>query len=167
MVSTLVAMMLVASTPDSVLVPVSPDTVAPVVSMPDSAAPHRVVRQFEPIVVEGGRRSDPGSLETAYPMPARALRTLPVDRLVDAVALQAGVVVMGEDLHVRGGRAGELTVSTLGVPLNDPLWGRPMEMPLLAVRSAELLEGGLDADHRGALAGELDVQTEVPTPRFA
>src|SRR5207249_4874038 len=33
------------------------------------------------------------------------------------------------------------------------------------VRSADLLAGGLDADHAGALAGELDVQTETPTAR--
>ncbi len=131
----------------------------------DTTPPPRIVRQFEPIVVEGGRRSDPGSIETVYSMPAKQLRSLPVDRLLDAVALQAGVVAVGEDLHVRGGRTGELSVSTLGIPLNEPLWGRPMELPLLAVRSAELLEGALDADHRGSLAGEMDVQTEVPTAR--
>jgi hypothetical protein len=129
----------------------------------DSAASRKIVREFEPIVVEGGRRSDPGSIETVYTLPARTLRSLPVDRLVDAVALQAGVVAVGEDLHVRGGRTGELSVTTLGIPLNDPQWGRPMEVPLFAVRSVELLEGGLDADHQGALAGEMDVQTEVPT----
>src|SRR2546428_2638597 len=145
---------------------VFPSPSPPVATVPaDSAASQRIVRQFEPIVVEGGRRSDPGSIETVYSIPARVLRGLPVDRLADAVALQAGVVAVGEDLHVRGGRAGELTVSTLGVPLNDPISGLPMELPLLAARSAELLEGGLDADHRGALAGELDVQTEVPTAR--
>ena len=64
---------------------------------------------------------------------------------------------------MRGGRAGELTVSVLGVPLNDPQTGRALELPLFAVRNADLLVGGLDADHVGSLAGELDVQTDVPT----
>ena len=131
----------------------------------DSLAHARIVRRFDPIVVEGGRRADPGSNETVYTLPERFLRSLPVDRLVDAVALEAGVVARGEDLHVRGGRSGELLVSTLGVPLNDPQFGRALELPLFAVRSVDLLAGGLDADHAGSLAGELDVQTEVPTGR--
>ena len=66
----------------------------------DSLAHARIVRRFDPIVVEGGRRADPGSNETVYTLPERFLRSLPVDRLVDAVALEAGVVARGEDLHV-------------------------------------------------------------------
>ncbi len=130
---------------------------------PDTTRSPRIVRRFPTVVVEGGRRADPASLETAYPLASRSLRELPVDRLADAVALQPGVVATGEDLHVRGGRPGELTVSVLSIPLNDPLTGRPMEIPLLAVRQAELLEGVLDADHRGSLAGELAIETEAPT----
>ncbi|MFN8588372.1 MAG: TonB-dependent receptor [Candidatus Eisenbacteria bacterium] len=88
-----------------------------------------------------------------------------MDRLVDAIGLQAGVVVTGEDLHVRGGRAGELATTLAGVSLNEPGRHVAMEVPLLALRSAELLAGGLDADHQGSLSGELDLQTEVPFER--
>lgn len=131
----------------------------------DSTARHRIVREFEPVVVVGGRLTDARSIEAVHPISRESLRRLAVDRFTDAVGLQAGVVALGEDLHVRGGRAGELTVSVLGVPLNEPRRGTPMEFPLFAVRSAELLSGGLDADHTGSLAGELDVQTELPPAR--
>ena len=131
----------------------------------DSTLRHRIVREFEPIVVVSGRRADPRSIEAVQTISREHLRRLAVDRFSDAVGLRAGVVAQGEDLHVRGGRAGELAVSVLGVPLNEPRRGTPMEVPLFAVRSAELLAGGLDADHNGSLAGELDVQTEVPTER--
>ena len=125
----------------------------------------RVVREFDPVTVVGGRRADRKSVEVVHAITREELRRLPVDRLVDAVGLQAGVVVTGEDLHVRGGRAGELATTLAGVSLNEPLRAVPMEVPLLALRSAELLSGGLDADHQGSLAGELDVQTEVPADR--
>ncbi len=137
-------------------------------ALPDSAAVDstttpRIVRSFEPITVVGDRFSDPRSTETVQHVPPGSLRLLAVDRLVDAVGLQAGVVVTGEDLHVRGGRTGELVTSVAGVPLNEPRRGTPMEVPLFAVRSVDLLTGGLDADHAGSLAGELDLETERPT----
>ena len=162
------AALIFASVSTATPAPPAPDEPAIASSVPaDSATSRRIVRLFEPIVVEGGRRADPGSTETVYPMSSRALRALPVDRLVDALALQPGIVAVGEELHVRGGRTGDFTISTLGVPLNDPQGGRPMELPLFALRSADLLSGGLEADHTGSLAGELDVQTEVPTPKPA
>jgi len=133
----------------------------------DTTAAPRIVREFPPVTVVGGRFADAGSIETVQPLGGEAIRRLPVDRFVEAVGLKAGVVAIGEALHVRGGRAGELNVSVLGLPLNEPRRGTPMELPLFAVRAADLLTGGLDADHAGSLAGELDVQTEVPTARPA
>lgn len=131
----------------------------------DSAASRRVVRRFEPIVVEGGRFADPRSIESVQPVSGASLRRLPIDRLADAVGLKAGVVAIGADLHVRGGRTGELATTLEGVPLDEPRRGAAMEVPLFALRGAELLTGGLDADHAGSLAGELELQTEVPTAR--
>jgi hypothetical protein len=154
MFAPLAALLLAASTTS----PTAPDSTAA-----DTAAHRRIVREFEPIVVVGGRRTDPRSIEMVQPITTESLRHLAVDRFSDAVGLQAGVVASGEDLHVRGGRAGELVVSVAGVPLNEPRRGVAMEVPLFAVRTAELLSGGLDADHAGSLAGELDVQTELPT----
>lgn len=135
------------------------------VTADSSARPHRIVREFAPVVVEGGRFSDPASLETVHSISREALRRLAVDRFTGAIALRAGVVATGEQLHVRGGRSGELAFTVEGVPLNEPGRGSAMEVPLFAVRSADLLSGGLDADHAGSLAGEVEVHTETPTPR--
>jgi len=134
----------------------------------DSAASDttRIVREFAPITVQAGR-VDPGSIESVHRLGGRVARALPVDRTFDAIATQAGVVARSGDLHVRGGRVGQLVVTTSGVPLGDPQDGRPFEVPLFAVRSAALLAGGLDADRAGALAGELEIETESPTERPA
>lgn len=128
----------------------------------DTLPSRRIVREFEPVTVFGDRLSDPRSIESVQRIDRESIRRLAVDRLVEAVGLQAGVVAIGGDLHVRGGRAGELVVSIAGVPLNEPGRGTPMEVPLFAVRAAELITGSLDADHTGSLAGELDLQTEQP-----
>jgi hypothetical protein len=137
-------------------------------SSPDSARSSRVVREFGVVEVAGSRLSDAGAVQGVHTLSAQTIRRLPLDRFTDAIGLMPGVVVSGEDLHVRGGRAGELAVSLAGVPLNDPQFGGAPEVPLFALRVADLLTGPIDADRAGSLAGELDVQTEVPsaTPRW-
>ena len=105
---------------------------------------------------------DLASARTVRVLTAPALALLPVDRLADAVALQAGVVAQGGELHVRGGRAGELAVVVAGVPLAEPLRDRPFELPLLAVERAELVSGGLGGRDGGTLAGLLEVRTVAP-----
>ena len=125
----------------------------------------RVVRHFPAVEVSASRVSDLRSNATVHTVSADALRDLPVTSLTQALALQPGVVAVGEDLHVRGGRAGETQVTLAGLTLNEPLRDRAPEFPLLAVQRADLLAGGLDAEYTGALAGVLDVHTINPTER--
>jgi TonB-dependent receptor-like protein len=134
-------------------------------AVPDTAvgAP-RVVREFPPVDVRA-LFSDTRTSQTVREIPVDALRAYPADRLADLVALQPGVVAEGEDLHVRGGRAGETRVVLDGVTLNEPLRHRPMELPLLALRGAELVSGAPESRHVGALAGVLDLHTIDPGER--
>jgi outer membrane receptor protein involved in Fe transport len=140
--------------------PIADSTAAP----RDTTPSPRVVRRFDEIVVQAPFH-DLRSSETVH-LVGRSARALPVDRLRDLIALKAGVVARGENLHVRGGRAGELSVLLEGIELNEPLRHRPMEIPLVAVRSADLLTGGFDAEYGGALAGVLEVHTVDPGERF-
>ncbi len=135
-------------------------------SLPAGSRLPRVVRLSE-LIVRGTRIHDPLSSATVHMIPASVVRSLPVDRVSELFALAAGVVARGEDLHVRGGRAGESRVVLRGITLNDPLRGRPMELPLLAVRDAELASGGLDASDGGALAGVLRLRTLEPGERWS
>ena len=135
-------------------------------SLPLGSRLPRVVRLAE-LLVRGARIHDPLSSSTVHLIPASVVRTLPIDRVSELFALEAGVVARGEELHVRGGRAGESRVLLRGIALNDPLRGRPMELPLLAVRDAELAGGGLDASDGGALAGVLRLRTLDPDERWS
>ena len=135
-------------------------------SLPAGSRLPRVVRLSE-LIVRGMRIHDPLSSATVHMIPASVVRTLPIDRVSELFALTAGVVARGEDLHVRGGRAGDSRVVLRGIALNDPLRGRAMELPLLAVRDAELASGGLDAGDGGALAGVLRLRTLDPGERWS
>ena len=133
----------------------------------DSAAvtPRRIVRQFPPVTVRAPLH-DMRSSESVQMVSGALLRALPVDRLSDLFALKAGVVVVGEELHVRGGRAGETRVYLSGIDLADPVRGRAAELPLLALRSAEVITGAPDAEFGGALAGVLNAATVDPGERL-
>jgi outer membrane receptor protein involved in Fe transport len=131
------------------------------VAAPDTAhaAPRRVVKRLEEVVVRASRLADPLSSQSVHSVSREALRELPVDRLADALSLKAGVVAVGEQLHVRGGRAGDAQMTLEGVPLGEALRGRPMELPRLALESADVVSGGLDAEYGGALAGVIPLRT--------
>ncbi len=144
-----------------------------VLSVPPASSPadtsradsSRVVRTFEPVEVHAEPFGDPASTETTYRVVKESLERLPIDRLQQRLALEAGVVARGEDLHVRGGRAGELETTLDGIVLNEPFRGGAPELPLGAIVSAELLSGGMDADVGGALAGTVAIQTRRPDGR--
>jgi hypothetical protein len=183
-VETLLAVWLSLSAPASVA---AADSTAPPTADPSAASPRapaadtstarprtpaadlpeaspRIVRRFPPIEVHA-LLHDMRSSETVHLVPGSALRTLPVDGLADVLALQPGVVAQAEELHVRGGRAGETAVSLDGMGLNEPLRYRAMDVPLLALRDAELVSGAPEAQHGGGLAGVLVLHTLDPGER--
>jgi outer membrane receptor protein involved in Fe transport len=137
---------------------------------PMAAAPpdtSRVVRTLEAFDVRGAALNEPLSTESVHLMSRDAFRTWPVDRVAALISLKPGVVASGEDLHVRGGRAGEIETFIGGIRLNDPLRGRAIELPLFAIESAELLSGGMDADFGGGMAGAVSLRTREPDARPA
>ncbi len=157
----LLALVLAAS--DSAAV--SDSIAAPAVS--DTAASQRVVRRLEEVVVRASPLHDMLSSESVQIVTRQDLQSLPVDDLTQAIALKAGVVAQGEELHVRGGRAGETQLLVRGIGLNESRRGRPMELPLLALESADLVSGGLDPEHGGALAGVVQAPTIDPGARWS
>jgi len=168
----LLAAFLALAAADSSAVPVpvpGPDSVA--AGAPATAPPATArdtvheVRRFPPIEVTASRLHDLRSNATVHTVSPDALRDLPITGLGEALALQPGVVAVGDDIHVRGGRAGETQWTVNGLVLNEPLKDRAPELPLLAIQRADLLAGGLDAEYAGALAGVLDVRTMNPGPR--
>ncbi len=123
-----------------------------------------MVREF-PAVEVRALLDDLRSSETVHTISGETMRALPVDRLAEVLELKPGVVAQGEELHVRGGRSGELAVTLDGMSLREPLRGRPMAVPMNALESAELVSGAPDAQHGGGIAGALNLRSADPAER--
>ena len=75
-------------------------------------------------------------------------------RLIDAIAGQPGIVVHGGEMHVRGGRAGEVDYLLDGISMRSPMDNRfSMELPLGAISNAAMMTGGLSVEYGNAMSG--------------
>jgi len=153
-----------ASPADTLSAPRDTAAVRSATAAPPADSTARIVRTLAPVEVRA-LLPDMLSSQTVHAVGAATLRDLPVRDLADAIALQSGVVAQAGELHVRGGRAGETTVSLEGMLLNDPTRGRPVPVPLLALRRADLVSGAPDASFASGLAGTLDLATVDPPAR--
>ncbi|NNF06181.1 MAG: TonB-dependent receptor [Candidatus Eisenbacteria bacterium] len=95
------------------------------------------------------------------------LERLPVDTFAEAVALKSGVVAQGDQLHFRGGRAGEVQYQIDGIPVNDPLVGGTVDVATVAVSDSEILLGGFDAEHGNAQSGVVNIITQEGGDHFS
>lgn len=132
----------------------------------DLGGGERVVKQVEEITVTAQKLIDTKTSTTKQSVSAEALKDLPVENLREAVALKAGVVATGGELHFRGGRAGEVKFQLDGVEVSDPLFGRGASVANLAVASADVLSGGFDAEYGNALSGIVNIQTREGGQQF-
>ncbi len=126
----------------------------------------KVVKSFEEVEVRAEKRIDTKSSTTKQSITADKLKEIPVDNLREAVAVKAGIVAQGGELHFRGGRGGEVKFQFDGVEVSDPLFGRGANIATLAVAGTDVLSGGFDAEYGNALSGVVSVSTKEGTERF-
>jgi outer membrane receptor protein involved in Fe transport len=126
----------------------------------------KVVKTIDEIEVRAEKRIDTKSSTTKQQITAEALKDIPVDNLREAVAVKAGVVAQGGELHFRGGRSGEVKFQFDGVEVSDPLFGGGASIATLAVAGTEVLSGGFDAEYGNALSGVVSVTTKEGTEKF-
>jgi hypothetical protein len=99
---------------------------------------------------------------TARRIGSDEIGNLPVDDIVELVALQPGVVKEDNTIHIRGGRAGDTQFYVDGVSVNDPLsagrYGVALNEDL--VNEIEVLTGGFSAEYGQAVSGVVNVSTK-------
>jgi outer membrane receptor for ferrienterochelin and colicin len=95
------------------------------------------------------------------------LEEMPVDDVLDAVALKAGIVKQGDEMHVRGGRSGEVQIQIDGVAVDDPLGGGTVSVGLLGTSGSEIVSGGMDAEYGDAQSAVINISTKEGGRRFA
>jgi|GEM_PF-321072 len=94
------------------------------------------------------------------------LESMPVDNVLDAVGLKAGIVKSGDEMHVRGGRSGEVQVQIDGVAVDDPLGGGTVGVGLLGTSGSEIVSGGMDAEYGNAQSAVINITTKEGGRRF-
>jgi len=126
-----------------------------------------IVAQTEVIDVTAERKMvDVKSSDVSHAVSGDELEELPVDNIEEALALKTGIVKTGDELHVRGGRGGEVTYLIDGVPVNDPLGGGSISVGMLGASDSKIITGGMDAEYGNAQSAVVDVSTRTGTNTY-
>ncbi len=88
------------------------------------------------------------------------VQNMPVDDIIEAVGLKAGIVKTGDDMHVRGGRSNEVQIQIDGVPVSDPLGGGSVDVGTLGTSGSEIVSGGMDAEYGDAQSAVINIATK-------
>lgn len=90
-----------------------------------------------------------------------------VNTVEDALSTQAGVVSVGGQIFVRGGRSNEVKYYVDGLPVTDPLsGGNSMNVSLASLEDVSLLSGGFDAEFGNAQSGVVQLTTKEGSPKI-
>lgn len=124
-----------------------------------------VVKQFDVFTVTGDAiMVEVRETEMVQTIGSEQLTDYAVDTVEEAVGRQAGVVSRGGELHVRGGRSGEISFRVDGVAVDDPLGGGALSVSTFSVASVQTVTGGQDPEYGNALSGVVNIQTREGNP---
>jgi outer membrane receptor for ferrienterochelin and colicin len=90
----------------------------------------------------------------------KQIEALPVSTFTDLLALQAGVIGEGSNLHIRGGRSNEVAYMIDGTYVQDPLLGGlAAQINNDAIQEMSLMSGTFNAEYGNALSGVVNIVT--------
>ena len=82
------------------------------------------------------------------------IETMPVSSIIDVLQRQAGVSTVGGEIHIRGGRSGEVAFLLEGASVRSPVTNAyTANVPLSAIAEAPTVTGGFGAEYGNALSG--------------
>jgi hypothetical protein len=92
---------------------------------------------------------------------ADLIAQLPVTEISDVLQLQAGIVSSGGDLHLRGGRKGQISFQVDGVPMTDAYDGSTVvDVNANAVQELQVISGAFNAEYGQAMSGVVNIVTK-------
>ncbi|NOQ22387.1 MAG: outer membrane beta-barrel protein [Candidatus Aegiribacteria sp.] len=95
---------------------------------------------------------------TLHLMDFTEIRTITSKSIVDVVADQPGVITSHGEVHVRGGRSGEVDYLFDGVSIRSPISNKfNLELPLGAISNASLMTGGLGVEYGNSMSGVVNL----------
>jgi outer membrane receptor protein involved in Fe transport len=128
-----------------------------------------VVMEVPEVVVEAERpmveteRTGTKRTVTTEEVAVRSINTVE-----DAIAAQAGVVLEQGEIHIRGGRSGEVKQFVDGIQISDPFVGaNTMEVSLASLSEIEVLSGGFDAEYGNVQSGVINLKTREGGTKYS
>lgn len=99
---------------------------------------------------------------------AKEIEDIPgVNTVTEAIQLMPGVVGEGENIHVRGGRSGEVMYVVDGIAVNDALFNNQIvSVNKYSVEEVELLTGGYNAEYGNSQSGIVNIVTRAGGPNY-
>ncbi len=89
------------------------------------------------------------------------LEMLPVEEFEDVIALQAGVVKTNGEIHVRGGRGGEIAYMIDGITVTDPFNSDiAVEIENNAIQELQFISGTFNAEYGQAMSAIVNIVTK-------
>jgi hypothetical protein len=86
---------------------------------------------------------------------------LPVTEVRDVLQLQAGIVTSGNDIHLRGGRSGQIAFQVDGVPMTDSYDGSSVvDVNPDAIKELQVISGAFNAEYGQAMSGVVNIVTK-------
>lgn len=126
-----------------------------------------IVATIDAIAIEGEAfMVDVASAKTEQKIGQERLSDYAVDSIEEAVSKQAGVVMRGGELYVRGGRSGEVSMRIDDVPVDNPMGGGSVDVSTMAVEAVTTTTGGMDAEYGSAMSGVVNMVTRSGTDEF-
>ena len=93
---------------------------------------------------------------------AGAIQALPVESVTQLLTLQAGIVQgAGGEIHIRGGRASEVSYTVNGVSISNPFDNtRTVQIATNAIQELSVVSGTFNAEYGNALSGVVNTVTK-------
>ena len=89
------------------------------------------------------------------------IAVLPVQSVSDVLELQAGIIRDGGNLHIRGGRSGEIAYWIDGVATTDVFSGRMgLQVENNSVEELQVISGTFNAEYGQAMSGIINIVTK-------
>ena len=95
------------------------------------------------------------------------IETMPVAGVLDIVQRQPGITAQGGEIHVRGGRSGEVAFLLDGVSMRSPVTNAFVSsIPLSALSEASIITGGLSARYGNVMSGVVNMVSKEGGSRY-
>ncbi len=105
---------------------------------------------------------------SAHYLTSESMEAMALDQVADMIAMQPGVTMQDNEIHIRGGRADDTMFVVDGMNVNDPLagGGYGYNIDPSVINEIEVLTGGFNAEYGQAVSGVVNVTTKEGNDRL-